>query len=81
VDMVILARALEPELDTSRVVDILNIPQGEGGFFSEKERDLSSVGTSQDGIFIAGCAQGPKDIPDTVAQAEAAVGRILSVLR
>ena len=81
VDMVILARALEPEVDTSRVVDVLNITQGEGGFFSEKEPDLSSVGTSQEGIFIAGCAQGPKDIADTVAQAEAAVGRILSESR
>ncbi|MBN2463525.1 MAG: CoB--CoM heterodisulfide reductase iron-sulfur subunit A family protein [Dehalococcoidia bacterium] len=78
-DMVILNPALEPGTDSSRLAEILNIPQGEGGFFSEKEPDLTSVATAQDGIFIAGCAQSPKDIAETVAEAEAAAGRILSL--
>ena len=80
-DMVILNPALEAGVDSSKLAEILNIPQGKEGFFSEKEPDLTSVATAQDGIFIAGCAQGPKDIAETVAEAEATAGRILSLLR
>jgi heterodisulfide reductase subunit A len=79
VDMVILNPALEPGADSAKLAQILNIPQGEGGFFSEKEPDLTPVATAQEGIFIAGCAQGPKDIAETVAEAEATAGRILSL--
>lgn len=80
-DMVVLNPALEPAADSSKLAEILNIPQGKEGFFSEKEPDLTSVATAQDGIFIAGCAQGPKDITDTVAEAEATAGKILSLSR
>ena len=79
--MVILNPALEPGADSSKLAEMLDIPQGKAGFFSEKEPDLTSVTTTQDGIFIAGCAQGPKDIAETVAEAEATVGRILSLSR
>jgi heterodisulfide reductase subunit A len=78
VEMVILNPALEPGSDSAKLAGILNIPQGKDGFFSEKEPDLSSIDTAQDGVFIAGCAQGPKDIAETVAEAEATAGRILS---
>jgi len=78
-DMVILNPALEPRADSAKLAEILNIPQSKDGFFSEKEPDLTSVATAQDGIFIAGCAQGPKDIAETVAEAEATAGRILSL--
>ena len=80
-DMVILNPAVEPGVDSTKLAKILNIPQSKEGFFSEKEPDLTSVATAQDGIFIAGCAQGPKDIAETVAEAEATAGRILSLLR
>ena len=79
VDMLILSPALEPAVDSSKLAEILAIPQDEHGFFSEKEADLDSVDTSRDGIFIAGCAQSPKDVPATVAEAEATVGRILAL--
>ena len=78
-DMVVLNPALEPAADSSKLAEILNIPQSQEGFFSEKEPDLTSVATAQDGIFIAGCAQGPKDIAETVAEAEATAGKILSL--
>ncbi|MDY7019409.1 MAG: FAD-dependent oxidoreductase [Chloroflexota bacterium] len=82
VDMLILAPAIEPVSGSSELAQMLGIPQGIGGFFTEKEPDLdSSVNTLRDGVFVAGCAQGPKDIPDTVAQAEATVGKILSLSR
>jgi heterodisulfide reductase subunit A len=78
-EMVILNPALEPGPDSAKLAGILNINQGKDGFFSEKEPDLSSIATAKDGIFIAGCAQGPKDIAETVAEAEATAGRILSL--
>jgi heterodisulfide reductase subunit A len=80
-DMVILNPALEAGADSSKLAKLLNIPQGKEGFFSEKEPDLTSVATAREGIFIAGCAQSPKDIAETVAEAEAAAGRILSLSR
>jgi heterodisulfide reductase subunit A len=81
VDMLILAPAIEPGTDSARLAEVLAIPQDEHGFFDEREPDLDSVDTSREGIFIAGCAQSPKDVPDTVAEAQATVGRILSLSR
>jgi heterodisulfide reductase subunit A len=81
VDMLILAPAIEPGVDSARLAEILAITRDEHGFFSEKEPDVDSIDTSREGIFVAGCAQSPKDVPDTVAEAEATVGRILSLSR
>jgi heterodisulfide reductase subunit A len=81
VDMLILAPAIEPGTDSARLAEVLAIPQDQHGFFSEKEPDLEAVDTSREGIFIAGCAQSPKDVPDTVAEAQATVGRVLSLSR
>jgi len=79
VDMVVLNPALEPSEDSAELAQILSIPRGEGGFFSEKEPDLASVVTEREGIFIAGCAQSPKDIAETIAEAEAATGKVLAI--
>jgi heterodisulfide reductase subunit A len=49
-------------------------------FFLEAHPKLRPVDTFTDGIFIAGCCQSPKDIPDTVAQASAAASRVCSIL-
>lgn len=79
VDMVILASAVEPREDASKLAKILDIPIDEYGFFKEENQDVSSVITSKPGVFIAGCAQGAKNIQDSVSQANAAVGKILSL--
>ena len=50
------------------------------GFFLERHPKLDPVATTTDGLFIAGCAQGPKDIPDSVAQAAAAAARMLATI-
>ena len=78
VDMVILSTAIEPRKDASELAKILGISQDEHGFFAEKHSEIASVDTSTEGIFIVGCAQDPKDIQNSVAQSEAAVGKILS---
>ncbi len=80
VDMVILAPAIESSGDSSEIAETLNIHQGDEGFFTEEHEKLGPVSTSLEGVFIAGCAQGPKSIPDSIVQAEAVAGRILSSL-
>ncbi|EMR72955.1 Pyridine nucleotide-disulfide oxidoreductase [Thermoplasmatales archaeon SCGC AB-539-N05] len=80
VDMVILAPAIEPTSDASELAEITSISQGDGGFFAEEHEKLGPVSTSTEGVYIAGCAQGPKDIPETIIQAEAVSGKILTSL-
>jgi heterodisulfide reductase subunit A len=80
VDMVILATALEPREDAAEVGKLLTISRSADGFFLERHPKLDPVATMTDGVFIAGCCQGPKDIPDTVAQASAAATRVLALI-
>ena len=80
VDMVILATALEPRSDAAEVGKLLTISRSADGFFLERHPKLDPVATMTDGVFIAGCCQGPKDIPDTVAQASAAAARVLALI-
>ncbi|HEY56145.1 MAG TPA: CoB--CoM heterodisulfide reductase iron-sulfur subunit A family protein [Dehalococcoidia bacterium] len=80
VDMVILCVALEPPPDAEAVARLFNISRSADGFFLEKHPKLDPVATTTDGVFVVGCAQGPKDIPDTVAQASAAAARVLALI-
>lgn len=79
-DMVILASAIEGARDAPDLAKVFDISQGEDGFFIEAHTNIAPVSTDREGIFIAGCAQGPKDIQSSVAQAQAAAGSILSRL-
>lgn len=80
VDMVVLATGLEPRADSAEVRRLFNISSGAEGFFLERHPKLAPVSTFTDGIFLAGCCQGPKDIPDTVAQAGAAAAEALALI-
>jgi len=80
VDMVILCVALEPQPDAEAVARLFNINRSADGFYLERHPKLDPVATTTDGIFVAGCCQGPKDIPDTVAQASAAAARALAMI-
>jgi len=80
VDMVVLATGLEPRADAQEVRRRFNIGCSSEGFFLERHPKLAPVNTFTDGIFLAGCCQGPKDIPDTVAQAGAAAGEALALI-
>jgi heterodisulfide reductase subunit A2 len=80
VDMVILSCALEPRADTEQLARILTLSRKADGFLLEKHPKLDPVATTTDGIYIAGCCQSPKDIPDTVAQASAAAARVLALI-
>jgi len=80
VDMVIMSCALEPRADTEQMARILSLSRKADGFFLEKHPKLDPVATTTDGIYIVGCCQSPKDIPDTVAQASAAAARVLAII-
>jgi heterodisulfide reductase subunit A len=80
VDMVVLSTGLEPRHDSHEVARVFSISCSREGFFKEKHPKLDPIATMTDGVFIAGCAQGPRDIPDTVAQGAAAAARVLSII-
>ena len=80
VDMVILATGLEPQPDAQEVRRRFHIACSTEGFFLERHPKLAPVSTFTDGVFLAGCCQGPKDIPDTVAQAGAAAAEALALI-
>ena len=80
VDMVVLIPAMEPSADTQKFAEMLNIERDEEGFLVEEHRLLSPVSSSVEGVFAIGCAHGPKSISESIAQAEAAAGKILSSL-
>ena len=81
VDMVILSAALEPRADSDEVAKKFGISCSTNGFFIEKHPKLDPVSTMTEGLFVAGCATGPKDIPATVAQGSAAAARVLSYIQ
>lgn len=78
VDMVVLCNAIEPQADAEKIQRLFSLSRSPDGFFLEKHPKLDPTATATDGVFVAGCCQGPKDIPDTVAQASSASARILA---
>ena len=74
-DMAILSIGLEPRNDSEIVQRLLTLSRTQDGFFMEAHPKLRPVDAATGGIFFAGCAEGPKDIKDSVTQASAAAGR------
>ena len=79
-DMVILSAALEPRHDAYETAHKFGISCSANGWFTEKHPKLDPVATMTEGIFIAGAATGPKDIPASVSQGSAAAARVLSYI-
>lgn len=77
-DLVVLMVAMEPREDADHVAHVANISRDREGWFTESHPKLDPVATTTDGVFIAGACQFPKDLPEAVAQARAAVARILA---
>ena len=80
VDMVVLGTGLTARRDAEKIAQVFGISRSADGFFMEAHPKLRPVATNVDGIFLAGCCQGPKDIPDTVAQASAAAAEVMSLI-
>ncbi len=69
VEMVVLAAGVEPPPSVGRIMRKLHLNQSPDGFIMEAHPKLRPVDTNIAGVYIAGCAQFPKGIPETVAQA------------
>jgi len=80
VDMVVLSTGMEPQADQLQVAKTFGISLSPDGFFLERHPKLAPVETATDGVFLAGACQGPKDIPDSVAQGGAAAAAALALI-
>ena len=74
-DIIVLSVGMEPAADAKELAEKLGIEQEESGFYRPKDQKLNPVSTIVPGIYIAGAAQSPRDIPDSVTQGEAAAMR------
>jgi len=74
-DWVILSTPLIPHKDSVMLARTLKIPLSPDGFLMEAHLKLRPVDTQMDGIFLAGAATGPKDVPESIVSAKAAAAR------
>ena len=79
-DMVVLATAIEPDPTARSIGTMLTASMDTNDFFTEAHPKLRPVESPTAGIFLSGVAQGPKDIPETVAQAGAAASKVIGLL-
>ncbi|MBU1023288.1 CoB--CoM heterodisulfide reductase iron-sulfur subunit A family protein [bacterium] len=81
VDAVVLAVAMIPnELEAGKLHELVKIPRGPAGFFMERHPKLDPVGTTTEGVFLAGTVHGPKDIADSIVQGAAAAAKALNLI-
>jgi len=81
VDMVILSSGMQARHDSKDVAKLFGISCSADDWYIERHPKLDPVATMTDGIYIAGCAQGPKDIPASVVQGAAAAARVLGKIQ
>lgn len=79
-DMVVLAAAIEPDKTARPLAGMLTASMDTNDFFTEAHPKLRPVESPTAGIFLSGACQGPKDIPETVAQAGAAASKVIGLL-
>ncbi|MBR6796229.1 MAG: CoB--CoM heterodisulfide reductase iron-sulfur subunit A family protein [Clostridia bacterium] len=79
-DMVVLATAIEPDKTARPLATLLTASMDTNDFFTEAHPKLRPVESPTAGIFLSGACQGPKDIPETVAQAGAAAAKVVGLL-
>ena len=79
-DLVVLATAIEPDPTARSIGTMLTASMDTNDFFTEAHAKLRPVESPTAGIFLSGVAQGPKDVPETVAQASAAASKVIGLL-
>lgn len=78
-DLVVVAPALQPRAETARLAEMLDPSTDEHGWLLPLDANTHPVETSHPGVFLAGAATGPMDIPETVAHASAAAAQVLKL--
>lgn len=79
-DLVVLAAAIEPDKSARPLATMLTASMDTNDFFTEAHPKLRPVESPTAGVFLSGCCQGPKDIPETVSQASAAASKVIGLL-
>ena len=79
-DLVVLAAAIEPDKSARPLATMLTASMDTNDFFTEAHPKLRPVESPTAGVFLSGACQGPKDIPETVAQAGAAAAKVIGLL-
>jgi heterodisulfide reductase subunit A len=80
VDMVVLVTGVEPHADAGDLARTFHITRDKDGFLLEAHPKLATFNTNTEGIFLAGTCQAPRDIPDTVAHANAAAAEAMALM-
>ena len=79
-DLVVLCTAMLPHESSGELAEVLGIETDEYGFLKSKDPLTSPVETSRPGVYVAGCCHGPKDIPESVAEASGAAAKAAEVI-
>uniref|UniRef100_UPI00257EC738 4Fe-4S binding protein n=1 Tax=Candidatus Borrarchaeum sp. TaxID=2846742 RepID=UPI00257EC738 len=78
VDLVVLTTGMVPDDSAAHIASKLHITMSADGFFQELHPKLAPLDSVTDGVYLAGCTQGPKDVPDSVSQAFGAAAKACS---
>ena len=79
-DYLILSAGIEPQADSARISQILGLQRSVEGFFLEAHQKLRPVAAATEGIFLCGLAHSPRNLPETISQAQAAAAAAARVL-
>lgn len=74
-DLIILSTPMVPADNLKELAKMLKVPLDKNGFFLEAHVKLRPLDFATDGIFLCGCAQWPKNVQDSISQANGAAGR------
>lgn len=80
-DLVVLATAVIPRAGNRQVADMIGLPYDENGFYTASNEEFDPILSIIPGVFLAGTDLGPKDIPETVAQASGAAAKVLTMFQ
>ncbi|MFX1514128.1 MAG: NAD(P)-binding protein, partial [Promethearchaeota archaeon] len=80
-DLVVLSSAMKAPASNVKLAEILGVELDEYNFFKEKDPILAPLETTVEGIYLCGCSAGPRDIPDSVAQASGAASKAIVVIK
>jgi heterodisulfide reductase subunit A len=79
-DLVVLAAGIEPHKDNDTLAKLLKVPLSEDGFYLEAHAKLRPLDFAADGVYLAGLAHSPRFIEETMAQANGAAVRAVTLL-
>jgi heterodisulfide reductase subunit A len=78
-DMVVLATAVVPAAGSESLAEMLELTGDDSGFYVPANAEMSPMESGTSGVFLAGAGLGPRDIPETVAQASGAAAKVLKL--